>query len=146
MGKKRKKKKNIVFKIFATLCIIIAIIAGLAVGVCKAKYNGEAKKMFQDVSSIIFGNAEKVNILLVGISDDINAELADTIMVCGYDPENQNAYMLSIPRDTFVGNNVNNAGASNKINSRYQKGISTLKKDVENLTGIELNYYVVVKT
>ena len=146
MSRRKKKKKNIFLKILIILLIIISIAAGIIYGICKAKYNGDFKKMFQGFANVVFGEVEKVNILLIGISEDIGTELTDTIIVCSYDPQTQNAYMLSIPRDTFVGENINKANASSKINSRYQNGIEVLEEDVEELTGINIDYYAIVRT
>ena len=58
----------------------------------------------------------RVNILLIGQSQN----LTDTLLVCSYDPKTQDAALLSIPRDTFVGNSRNSASAYDKINAVYQ--------------------------
>lgn len=71
----------------------------------------------------------------------------------GFNPESGQAFVLSIPRDTFVGNNEAKAGGFDKINALYQKSPKSPKnaeeietvKAVENLTGIKINYYVTVK-
>lgn len=147
---KEKKKKNkigrLFIKIFIILCFIISILAGIGFGICKAKYNGNMKEMIIDISTLFFEEAEPIYVLIVGISEDIETELADTIMLCGYHPQNQEAFIVSIPRDTFVGNNKNKAKGSDKINSYYKKGIERLIEEVEELSNLEINNYVVVKT
>ena len=54
--------------------------------------------------------------------------------------------MLSIPRDTFVGTNENAANGYDKINALYQKNVKKTVAAVEKLTGVKIDYYVVVKT
>ena len=46
--------------------------------------------------------AEPIYILLLGQNKDLGQSLTDTIMCLGYDPEAQEAFIISIPRDTFV--------------------------------------------
>ena len=83
--------------------------------------------------------------LFYGISEDIKAKLTDTIMVCSYNPKTQRASMLSIPRDTFIGKNKKRAGGYDKINAVYSaKGPEASLEAVEELTGMEIPYYVVV--
>ncbi|MEI7579073.1 MAG: LCP family protein [bacterium] len=77
----------------------------------------------------------------------------DTIMQIVYDNLNENVFMISIPRD--MGSDVNetclNYHASvNEIFDRAEKkqclggGIAVLKKTIENMTGIEIQYYGIV--
>lgn len=54
--------------------------------------------------------------------------------------------MLSIPRDTFVGDNEETAGGFDKINSLYQKDVKKTVSSVEKITGVKIDYYIVVKT
>ena len=102
--------------------------------------------MILDISLLFMEKAEPINILVIGVSEDIDTELADTIMICSYNPENQKASIVSIPRDTFVGTNKNNAKGSDKINSKYRKGIEVIEEEVEALININIDKYVVVKT
>jgi LCP family protein required for cell wall assembly len=92
-------------------------------------------------------NAETINILLLGISEDLNSKLTDTIMVCSYNPKTQKASVLSIPRDTFIGKNINQAKANDKINTVYSRsGIDKCISEVESITGQTIPYYAVVNT
>ena len=125
--KKKKKKGKILLKILFGFCIIISILAGLAFGVCKAVYNGDVKAMAVDVITKFVDEAEQRYVLVIGVSEDIDTELADTIMLCGYNPKSQDAFIVSVPRDTFVGKNKNNAKGSDKINSHYRKGMISQK-------------------
>ena len=80
-----------------------------------------------------------------GVSEDIESKLTDTIMVCSYNPKTQRASMLSIPRDTYVGKNKLRADGYDKINAVYsKKGAEGTLEIVEELTGMDIEYYVVV--
>ena len=78
--------------------------------------------------------------------------MTDTIMLASYDPKTQEAALLSIPRDTFVGTSESNASPSDKINAIYnmytnkQKGLEKLLEKVRKLTDIDVRYYVMVDT
>ena len=88
-------------------------------------------------------NLEPFSALLLGSSQN----MTDTIMVFKYNPQTQNAYLISIPRDTFIGDNKNSARAADKINSVYQGNYpeKTLAA-VNKVTGLDLKYYVLVDT
>lgn len=72
--------------------------------------------------------------------------LTDTIILFSYNPRTQEASMLSIPRDTFIGDDPDEATAWDKINSVYQLGVDKLLKEVSELTGFDVENYVVVDT
>ena len=82
----------------------------------------------------------------MGVSEDISTPLTDTIMLAGYNPKTQKAFILSIPRDTFIGESQTSAKASQKINAQYKKGTDVSVIEVEELVGIDIDNYVVIKT
>lgn len=94
-------------------------------------------------------NLGEFKCLILGIStDQEEVDLTDTIMVASYNPNTQKATLLSIPRDTYVGKNPARATAYEKINalySRKHRPDETLKA-VNEITGLNIEYYVVVKT
>ena len=68
---------------------------------------------------------------------------ADTIMVASYDVANQKVGMISIPRDTLV----DAERTVKKINASYNVGgVEQVKKEVSNLLGIPIDYYLCVNT
>ena len=149
--KKEARKKgirNFFLKLFFILLLLI-----IAIGVLfyrKTEENGGGVKgalitalglSVEKVESL-----EPINVLLLGISEDIDTKLTDTIILCSYNPETQSASMISIPRDTFVGKNKSQAKGSDKINSLYNKSPERLLNTVSNMTGIDVDYYAVVKT
>ena len=93
-------------------------------------------------------NLKEIKVLILGVSTDLDSELTDTIMVASYNPNTQKANLLSIPRDTFTGKNTKKAVASQKINSLYNINKTPEKTlaAVNELTGLDIQYYVVVKT
>ena len=142
---KKKKKKHIGRRILFLILIILIAIGGF-LGYKTIKNGGGAKgfvaaMLGEDTSKL--EELDPVNVLLIGKSQ----EMTDTIIVCSYDPKTQNAAMLSIPRDTFIGKNKNKATGSDKINSVYKgKHSEKLMNEVSELIGIDLNYYVIVDT
>lgn len=73
----------------------------------------------------------------------VNGNLTDFIMLGQYNPNTREIALLSIPRDTNVGNN----SVDGKINSAYSsRGMDKLKKQVTEITGIEIDYHVLFKT
>lgn len=72
--------------------------------------------------------------------------LTDSIMLCKYDPKANHAYIISIPRDTFVGNNQNRATANDKINTLYERSPEKLLQEVNEITGLNVKYYVNIDT
>ena len=93
-------------------------------------------------------NLKEIRVLILGVSTDLDSELTDTIMVASYNPNTQKANLLSIPRDTYTGKNKSRATASQKINSLYNinKNPEKTLEAVNELTGLDIQYYVLVKT
>ena len=93
-------------------------------------------------------NLKEIKVLILGVSTDLDSELTDTIMVASYNPNTQKANLLSIPRDTFTGKNKNKATALQKINALYNINKTPEKtlEAVNELTGLDIEYYIVVKT
>ncbi len=144
-SKKSNKRKSGIFKKILLLLLLIIIVAG-AVFAYRVYQNGGGTKGF--LATIVGHNPEtvknldKIYCLLLGQSQN----LTDTIMIAEYDPEAQQASLLSIPRDTFIGTNKNRATANDKINSVYQYGVDKLLKEVNELTGLNIKYYLKVDT
>ncbi len=150
--KKEKKKKSLIKRFFGKLFLLVFLIL-LIIGVLfykKTEENGGGVKgaliTFLGLSVEKVDRLETINVLLLGISEDINSKLTDTIILCSYNPETQSASMISIPRDTFVGKNKISAKGNDKINSLYAKSPKKLLSAVSSLTGVDVDYYAVVKT
>ena len=145
--KKWSKKKKLV--VCGSILLAIILILGISFGVYVYKAEGNVKEavknMASDMAVNIVGKDEPVFVLVLGISEDITSKLTDTIILAGYNPESQKAFMLSIPRDTFVGTNEDNASGWDKINALYQKDINRTITAVEERTGINIDNYVIVR-
>lgn len=143
--KKGKKKKKFLRKLLIFLALIILIIAGyFTYGTLR---NGGGLKGFLSTalgqSSKDMEQLEPISVLILGSSQN----LTDTIMVAKYNPKTQQAYLVSIPRDTFVGTSKNTATASDKINSLYQgKYPEKTLSAINRLTGLDIKHYIVVDT
>lgn len=141
--KKTKKKKSIGKKIFIFILLLLAIAGGLfAKRVYDLDGNWLAALLGHDKHTL--ENLEKLYILAMGESTG----MSDTIIVCSYDPRAQEASMLSIPRDTFVGDSKSNASAYDKINSLYNSGKNPEKtiEAVNKLTGLNIKNYILIDT
>lgn len=144
--KEKKKKSKILKKILILLVVIlILLIAGITY---KTQKNGGG---LQGLLSTLVGhdeetlkNLEQIQILLMGVSTDNGGKLTDTIIVATYDPKNQKASLLSIPRDTFVGKNPQTGTGSDKINALYQKSPEKTLTKVNEITGLDIKYYMVI--
>lgn len=96
--KTNKKKKHTGLKIFIIILIVLGICGGIF-----------AKKVYDldgNWLAALFGhnketlkNLDKLEVLVMGESTGSS----DTMIACSYDPKTQKASMLSIPRDTFIG-------------------------------------------
>lgn len=145
-NKKIKKKSSLSSKILIMLLIILII---LLVGITyRTKKNGGG---MTGLLSTLVGHDEEtlknlnpIQVLLMGVSTDNGGKLTDTIIIATYDPKNQNASLLSIPRDTFVGKNPQTGTGSDKINSLYQKSPEKTLEKVNELTGLDIKYYMVI--
>ena len=147
-GKIKWSKKKIWITIGIILAVIITLI-GISFGRYVYKAEGDVKKavlnMASDVAVNIVGRDEPIFVLVLGISEDITSKLTDTIILGGYNPESQKAFMVSIPRDTFVGTNEATASGWDKINALYQKDIKRTITAVEERTGVNIEKYVIVR-
>ena len=82
--------------------------------------------------------------LILGVDSvsDVNAAFnGDTIMIVTFNPKTLNATMFSIPRDTYAKIACGNRQFQ-KINTSAYGGAKCVKKTVENITGLNIDYYI----
>ena len=143
--KKKSKKLNILKILLISILIIFLITIGYFIyGTIKngggtqglvATAMGQTKEEIE--------NLEPFSALLLGSSQN----MTDTIMIFKYNPGTQNAYLISVPRDTYTGYNKSYATSSDKINCLYQgEHPEKTLEAVNRVTGLDLEYYVVVDT
>ena len=143
MKKSERKKKRIGSKIFIFILVLLAVAGGLfAKRVHDLDGNWLAALLGHNKNTL--ENLERLNVLVMGESQG----MSDTIMICTYDPKTQDASMLSIPRDTFIGDSKYEASAYDKINSVYNasKNPEDTLKEVNELTGLNIKNYVLIDT
>lgn len=136
----KKKRKRIVLLIFLILFILFAVF--IAIRFYKARGNWLAAMLGHNEETL--KNLDKLQVLIMGESTG----MSDTIIVASYDPKTQQASLLTIPRDTFTGENKKTAKYYHKINALYNYG-ETPEKTVEavnNITGLNIQYYILVDT
>lgn len=144
--KVKKNRASKILKIILAMLIVVLLVFVAIFGRYVIKNGGNVTQAFKEMFKDAVGDQDPIFILVMGISEDISAELTDTIMLIGYNPDTNQAFVLSIPRDTFIGKNESNAGGFDKINALYQKDPQKTISAVENITGIKIDHYVVVKT
>lgn len=145
---RKRKIRSFFFKMFLLL-ILILIVLGILFYNKTVQNGGGIRGALITVLGLSVENVddlEPINVLLLGMSEDISAKLTDTIIVCSYNPKNQSASMISIPRDTFIGKDKNQAKGNDKINTLYHKNPDKLLKTVSTMIGIDIDYYALVKT
>lgn len=144
-GEKKKKSGTLKKILLFLILILIILVVGIAY---KTQKNGGG---LQGLLSTLVGhneetlkNLDQIQVLLMGVSTDNGGKLTDTIIIATYDPKNQKASLLSIPRDTFVGKNPQTGTGSDKINALYQKGPEKTLEKVNEITGLDIKYYMVI--
>lgn len=150
--KKEKKKKKIKSKKYKILKTILILILLIILGITGYFVYGTMKNGggTQGLVATAMGqtqeeikNLEPFSALLLGSSQN----MTDTIMIFKYNPTTQQAYLISVPRDTYTGYNKLNATASDKINCLYLNGgAERTLNAVNKVTGLDLKYYVLVDT
>ena len=148
---KPKKKMKMWKKIFLVILLILLIAGG--VFAYRIHRNGGG---LSGMLATVVGHDEntkkslgELQVLLMGVStDQEGVALTDTIMVASYNPNTQKAVLLSIPRDSFTGDNTRRAVASDKINAIYNITRDPMETvdAVNELTGLDLQYYAIVQT
>lgn len=144
---KFKKKKKGIGKKILLIIIFILLAIGVIFGYKVYKNGGGTKGLLMtaighDKDTVL--SLDKMYCLILGKSQN----LTDTLILASYDPKDQSAAMLSIPRDTFIGDNTKKARPGNKLNSFYSNG-STPEKTIEainKVTGLNLKYYILIDT
>ena len=143
-----KKPFKIILKILLILIIILSVTVVSLAGTflfmrwqadVNEKASGE-KNFFENLMS---SNQKEKKPTVTCLFLGVNGNLTDFIMLGQYDPNTREIDLVSIPRDT----NIGNASVDGKINSTYSsKSLDKLKEEVTRITGVDINYYVLFKT
>lgn len=137
----KSRKSLIIF--YVILLILLILISIFSSYIYKA--NGNLSDATINMMADVVGDDNPISVLVLGVSEDIDTALTDTMMLISYNPKSQKAFVVSIPRDTYIGKSKATAGGGDKINSLYQKDVKKTVSAVEKLTGVDIDNYVVVK-
>ncbi|MFR3182438.1 MAG: LCP family protein [Clostridia bacterium] len=149
---KKPKKKNKKLRIILLAILLVLIILGGVFAYKTYKNGGGLGGMLATVAGHDENTKKNLGtfqVLLMGVStDQAGVNLTDTIMVASYDPNKQEAVLISVPRDSYTGTNTKKATAAKKINALYNvSGDPQETLDaVNNLTGLDIKYYAIIKT
>ena len=159
---KHQKRRKIIKIVSAVIALILVLTIGFFVwrGLNSFGniFNGNPLDIFSSSEPLKMDANGRTNILLIGTSDDEvgheGSYLTDSIMIISLDQNNNNAYMISIPRDLWVKyDKTCAAGNQGKINALFHcnGGVSgNPEKDKEalnntipffkNITGVDIQY------
>ena len=108
--------------------------------------SGEYKNVDKDIVNTEKSLTEPFTVLVMGVDseyDGLNANAAfngDTLILATFNPDTLNATLFSLPRDIYVPIACRNNQYA-KINSSAASGTSCVIKTINNLTGIDVDYY-----
>ena len=129
-----KKKKNY-NRLIALIIILLLVLVGFVFA------NSDSSS--DNSPTITTEQTNVLNIMIMGVdrrADDVGR--SDTLMVLTYNPNEQKASLLSLPRDTRVHIEKNDY---DKINHAYAYGGHELtQKVVESFLNVPINYYVLI--
>lgn len=131
-------------QIAKVLLVIIVLLAMTVIGSAAAFYYENYEK---DLDEKIINSGDPELVEKIEIEPNFtclvmgrNAHLTDYIMLAQYNPNTREIALLSIPRDT----NVGNKSVDGKINSIYMyKYPEKVVNVVEEITGVEIQHYLV---
>ena len=103
----------------------------------------------KNAESKIKSQEGRVNILILGKGGvgHAGADLTDTMMIASVSLNNRSVNLISIPRDIWIAEiraKINSAYYWGKEKSEFGGGLSFAKKNVEVLTGLPINYALVL--
>ena len=110
----------------------------------------ELSKEMENVDNVSYSTknlTEPFTILLMGVDatgDGLSSATSfngDTLMLISFNPKTLSTVIFSIPRDTYVPISCMNNNEA-KINSSSYGGTSCVVNTIQNLTGINIDYYV----
>ena len=139
--KRRKKKLKKILLVISFILVILGTLFIIKMNENGWTYGGFIATILGHDSNTV-NNLETIYIVVTGESQS----LTDSIMVCAYNPKHKQASMMSIPRDTFIGDNEKKATSSDKINTLYQSSPQRLVEEINEITDLNIKYYINVDT
>ncbi len=142
--------------VIATGCLVISVCIATAsvAGYIGIKY-GQIDRV-KNLDLELQAAGEPANYLLVGTDSregidpsdpdaggflgDTECNCTDTIMVLRVDPKEEEAYLLSFPRDLFIP--ISGTGGTQRINTAHAHGVQTLIDTIQDNFNIPIHHYV----
>lgn len=161
--KKVSKGKIVKWIVIVIILAILGVVGYLAVKAFLAGgkvFNGNPLDIITTKTRLAEDDNGRTNILIFGTSgytmdEDAwdGAMLTDSIMVVSLDQDNNDAYMMSLPRDLYVRNNCPALGkTSGKLNEVFYCAYTTYKDEVAGaealmaksgeILGLDIQYYI----
>ena len=151
MAENKKRKKAVVRnRIIAVLLVIVLVIGGTVFAADKAitdMYQG-GEAITEDIRTAEDLQDKVINVLVCGIDYAAGRDLGmtDVIMYVTLDVEGNKVSALQIPRDVYIGDDVN-TGGTKKVNGVYAHGneenkIMNLVKAINSKLDLKVDHYV----
>ena len=155
--KKAARRRRLL--VLVSIVLAVVLLAGLAVYLFAESMvqQGQSGQLTHEVMQTVPEMSRKTaNILIAGIDYDAEDDgrdysegrgMTDVIMLACCDFENKTLAMLQIPRDTYVGEQVD-TGGTGKINAVYSHGadernrITNLAKVINDQFKLPVDYYI----
>lgn len=163
----RSKVKRIIKWVGIALLVLLLAVAGYliyrVVSTGQSVFQGSILDVITKSEPLQQDENGRSNFLIFGTAEDDEAgthdgpNLTDSIMVLSVDQTNDNAYMLSLPRDLWVNmemptGEVCSVGYQQKLNAQYlcgsdngkdeAAGAKSLQAKVGEITGLDIQYYI----
>ncbi len=140
MQKASKKKKGS-YKIWLALTLVFLLAAGTGAFFGGFFHSDDDNREAPQQGMLVA--ADKATVMIMGVDqrkDDVGR--SDTLMIATIDPKNNQAALLSVPRDTRV--KIPGFGWD-KINAAYAYGGYKLtRRTVEQLLDVPINHYIII--
>lgn len=128
----------------SVICTLLVILAALSVGAAFRLYtlmNAGAEEIKKTIK--YDKQHGTLNLLVLGLDEVEDINRSDTIILARVDIDRKKASVMSIPRDTRV--SIKGQKQQQKLNHAYAfGGLDLLRDTVVNLTGVPVNYYLIL--
>lgn len=137
---RKKKKKNVfqkITRVFVVLVIICLILLGAFYVVNYMLGEVTVENADGTTTKVYVKKKTEINALISGTNDN----LTDTIIYVNYNVSSGKIAMMSIPRDTYI---TNDLCVGHKLNALYRgKNTDAFVKQIEELIGKKIDYYLI---
>lgn len=138
---KKPKKRKVVSKVIKIIFLILSILFIVRMFENGWTYGGFLATILGHNSKTV-DKLEPIYVVVTGESQN----LTDAIMICKFDPKAKKASIISVPRDTFIGQNELKATSNDKINTLYSRSPEKLLAEINRITGLNIKYYINIDT